>query len=136
MGPGASAGGELPGPSAPLPLHTLASPALALGVEQAGTTLYLRLTGEFDRTGVRRVEAALERAAALTRRVVFDLRGLSFLDLAGLKTILRAEERSHSEPFDVVVVRPRGLVNRIFTLTGAGERLTLVDQSPQPEGRG
>ncbi len=135
MGPGASAGGELPGQSTPLPLHSLASPAFALGVEQDGTTLYLRLTGEFDRAGVRRVEAALERAAALTRQVVFDLRGVNFLDLAGLKTILKAQERSCSEQFDVVVVKPRGLISRIFTLTRAGERLTLVDQPPQPEGR-
>ncbi len=134
MDPGASAGGELPGQSARLPLHVLPG-ALALAVEQDGATLYLRLRGEFDRAGVGRVEAALERAAALTSRVVFDLRGLSFLDLAGLKTILRAEERSHSEPFDVVVVRPRGLINRIFTLTRAGERLTLVDKPPRSERR-
>ncbi len=135
MGPGASAGGELPGRPSPPPPYTLASPALALGVEQDGTTLYLRLAGEFDRAGVRRVEAALERAAALTRRVVFDLRAVSFLDLAGLKTILRTHERSYSEPLDVVVVRPRGLISRIFTLTRAGERLTLVDQPPAPQGR-
>ena len=132
MGLGASAGGELPGQSAPPPFHSLASPALALGVEQDGTTLYLRLTGEFDHASVRRVDAAFERAAAHVRRVVFDLRGVSFLDLAGLKTILRAQERSCSEQFDVVVVKPRGLISRIFTLTRAGERLTLVDQPPQP----
>ena len=135
MGESASAGGEPSRQAAPLPLHSLASPALALSVEQDGATLTLRLTGGFDRAGVRRVEAALERAAAHVRRVVIDLRGVSFLDLAGLKTILRAQERSCSEQFDVVVVRPRGLINRIFTLTRAGERLTLVDQPPQPEGR-
>ena len=134
MGPSASAGEPARQPAA-LPFHPVASSALAVGVEQDGATLYLRLTGELDRAGVRRVEAALERAAALTRRVVFDLRKLSFLDLPGLRMILRTQERSYSEPFDVVVVRPRGLVNRIFTLTRAGERLTLVDEPPQPEGR-
>ncbi len=81
-----------------------------------------------------RVETALERAAALTRRVVFDLRGLSFLDLGALKTIFRANERSHFQPFDVVVVRPQGLANRIFTLTRAGERLTLVNTLPRAKG--
>jgi anti-anti-sigma factor len=121
----------------PLPRRSAssASPAcdaLALGVEQHGSTLYLRLSGEFDVAGVGRVEAALGRAAAITRRIVFDLRALSFLDLAGLRTILRADERSSSELFEVVVVRPRGLANRVFTLTRVGEHLTLVDSPPRP----
>ncbi len=120
---------------ASMPLGSVVGPALSVGVEQDGATLTLRLTGEFDLAAVGSVEAALERAAAFTRRVVFDLRALSFLDVAGLTTILRAEERSHSEPFDVVVVRPRGLISRIFTLTRAGERLMLVDQPPPPQGR-
>ena len=132
MGPGASDSAELSSRPAQPPLHSRAGDALALGVEQAGATLYLRLSGEFDRSCVKRVEAALARAAAVTRRVVFDLRGLSFLDLAGLKTILGANERSYSERFDVVVVRPRGLAGRIFTLTHLAEHLTLVDLPPEP----
>lgn len=136
IGPSASAGGEPASQSASLSLPPGGSRGFGLGVEQEGSTLYLRLTGEFDRACVRRVEAALERAAALTRRVVFDLRGLSFLGLAGLKTILRTNERSRSKPFEVVVVRPRGLANRIFTLTRLGERLTLVDQLPRPQAQG
>ena len=130
----ASAGGEPAGLSAPPPTNSLESGEFGLGVEQEGATLYLRLTGEFDRACAGRVETTLERAAALTRRVVFDLRGLSFLDLGGLKAIFRANERSRSGPFDVVVVRPRGLANRIFTLTRARERLTLVNNLPGAEG--
>ncbi len=132
MGPGASQGGAPSGQSAQSPLASQVGDGLALRVEQAGGTLYLRLSGEFDRACTRRVEAALARAAALTRRVVFDLRGLSFLDIAGLKTILGANERSFSQPFDVVVVRPRGLASRIFTLTHLAEHLTLVDRPPEP----
>ncbi len=132
MGPSASEGGELASRS-PLPQPALpAGDAFAIAVKQDGGTLYLRLSGEFDRACVRRVEAALARAATLTRRVVFDLRGLSFLDLGGLRTILRADDRCNSEPVDVVVVRPRGLAGRIFTLTRAGEHLTLVDRPPEP----
>jgi len=102
-----------------------------LGVQQDGTTLYLRLTGMFDWRCVGRVEAALERfAEAQTRRVVFDLRALGSLDLAGLRTLLRANERAHAELFELIVVRPSGLVRRIFTLTSAGEELTLVDSVP------
>ena len=102
-----------------------------LGVEQDGTTLYLRLAGVFDWACVGRVEAELERTAERpTRRIVFDLQGLNFLDIAGVRTLLRANERARTAHFDVIVVRPTGLVNRIFTLTSAGEELTMVDRVP------
>ncbi len=108
-----------------------------LGVRRDGTTLDLRLTGMFDWRCVGRVEAALERfAGEQTRRVVFDLRALGSLDMAGLRTLLRANERARTERFEVIVVRPTGSVNRIFTLTRAGEELTFVDSAPEGNGTG
>ena len=128
MGASASIGGEPSGSPAHPPPQPPRNDAFGLAVEEQGETLYLWLSGEFEWVYIGRVEAALERISAMvTRRVVFDLRGLSFLDLAGLKTILRANERARAERFDVIVVRPRGFLNRIFTLTRAGERLTMVD---------
>jgi anti-anti-sigma factor len=104
--------------------------SLSVAVEESDATLCLQLAGEFDLAAVPSVESALERpsGAAALRRVIFDLRGLSFLDVAGLRTILRADARGRSEAFEVVVVRPRGVVNRVFTLTRAGEQLNIVDE--------
>jgi anti-anti-sigma factor len=109
-----------------------ASP-LILAVEESDSTLRLRLTGDFDRAGVGAVENALHRVreAPPTRRVVFDLRGLAFLDLAGLRTILRTDAQGRAEAFEVVLIRPRGTANRVFTLTRAGERLSIIDE-PEP----
>ena len=103
---------------------------LMLAVEESAATLRLRIAGEFDIAGVGAVEAALGRLsrAPAPTRVVFDLRDLTFLDIAGLRTILRADARGQAEAFEVVVVRPRGTVNRVFTLTGAGDHLSMVDQ--------
>ena len=71
-----------------------ASPLL-LAVDESDSTLRLRLTGEFDKAGVGAVEKALGRLseAHAPRRVVFDLRGLGFLGVAGLRTILRTDAR-------------------------------------------
>ena len=101
---------------------------MGLAVKEWDTTLLLRLAGDFDVAGVGPVERALDRMsrAPQPRRVVFDLRGLTFLDLAGLRTILRADARGRAESFEVVVVRPRGRANRVFTLTRAGEELSMV----------
>ena len=106
-----------------------ASP-LIMAVEESDSTLSLRLTGDFDRASVRAVENALHRVrrAPPPRRVVFDLRGLAFLGLAGLRTILEADARGRAEAFEVVVVRPRGTVNRVFTLTPAGKRLSIIHE--------
>ena len=99
-------------------------------VEESEATLLLRLTGEFDLAGVGPVENALDRLsrAPVPRRVVFDLRGLTFLDISGLHTILRAHARGLAEAFEVEVVRPRGLANRVFTLTQAGKQLGMVSE--------
>ena len=92
--------------------------------------MYLRLMGEFDLAAVGRVENALDRVfqAPTTRRIVFDLRRLIFMDVAGLRTILRANERARAGAFELVVVRPRGTANRVFTLTRAGLELSMVDE--------
>jgi anti-anti-sigma factor len=98
-------------------------------VEESEATLRLRAAGELDFAVVGRVENALDRAfsAATSRRIVFDLRRVTFLDAAGLGTILRANERARAAAFELVVVRPLGTANRVFTLTRAGQELNLVD---------
>jgi anti-anti-sigma factor len=110
----------------------IASP-LTLAVEESDSTLSLRLVGDFDRAGVGAVENALHRVrhAPPPRRIVFDLRGLAFLDLAGLRTILRTDARGRAQAFEVLLIRPRGTASRIFTLTRAGERLSIIDE-PEP----
>jgi anti-anti-sigma factor len=104
--------------------------ALLVAVEESDSTLRLRLVGDFDRAGVGPVEQALDRLcqAPAPRRVIFDLRGLAFLGLAGLRTILRTDAQGQAEAFEVVLIRPRGTANRIFTLTRAGERLSIINE--------
>jgi anti-anti-sigma factor len=108
---------------------------LRLEVEESGLTLLLTLTGDFDLAGVGAVEIALDRLSLTPalQRVVFDLRGLTYLGETGLRTILRAEGRGRAQGTEVVVVRPRGAINRVFTLTRAGHQLTMADEPPPPK---
>jgi anti-sigma B factor antagonist len=100
-----------------------------VAVVEWGSTSNLSLSGEFDIAGVGRVEAALDRIfqAPRPRQIVFDLRGLTFLDAAGLGTILRANDRALAAAVELLIVRPRGPANRVFTLTCAGAELSMVD---------
>ena len=101
---------------------------LRVQMEQHATIALLTLSGEFDIGGVDLVERSFDGAVdALTDAVVFDLRGVSFLDLCGLEVLLRADARARSESFALAVVPPRGPTARIFTLSGAGRELALLD---------
>ena len=136
MGPAVSRTDEVSRQSLPAtPVRAAGDHGFRLGVEELGKTLVLRLSGPFDLACIGRVEAIFERVPAeQTRRVVLDLSELSSLDSAGLHTILRANERAHNEAFDLVVVRPRGLASRVFTLTRAGRQLKLVDEVSPASG--
>ena len=104
-----------------------------LRIERRATTLLLRIAGEFDWSAVGHVEAALADAErVVTRHVVFDLRNVTFLDMAGLTALIRAHERSRAASFDVCVVPPSGRARRVFTLTRAGSILTMADGVPVP----
>ena len=97
--------------------------------QQDGSTLFLSLAGDFDWAVTGDVEGALEQACeGPVEHVVFDLSALTFIDITGLKVILRTNEGAPARGFDVKVVRPRGLANRIFTLTRAAETLEIVDR--------
>ena len=103
--------------------------AFSVAAEREGATLCLTLAGDFDRAAIGRVEAALAagREPSL-EHLVFDLSGLTFLDVSGLRTLLKEHERAQADSVGVTVIRPRGLANRVFTLTRAGEILSMTDR--------
>jgi len=101
---------------------------LEVRVERYATAAVLHVSGEFDLCGVGRIERALDRTLGTpTDRVVFDLRRVSFLDLCGLNTLLRADARARRESFVLAVVPPPGRVARIFAATDTDRELRLLD---------
>jgi anti-anti-sigma factor len=102
----------------------------SLVVEESNDTLLLRLTGAFELIRVGAVENVLDRLShtPAPTRVVFDLQELTYLDLAGLETILRTDKRGRAKGFEVVVIRPRQRTpRRVFAITRAGDQLTMTD---------
>jgi anti-anti-sigma factor len=100
----------------------------SLRAQQQAGLAYLRISGDFERASANRVQSVLATVRGESvGRVVFDLSGVTFLDSAALMTILRTDYRGRQEGFDVVVVRPPPLAARVFTLSRAGDQLTLVN---------
>ena len=105
-----------------------AGTGLRLTIEHYDTTLLLRMAGDWDLSAANRIEAAVDDARdASTRHIVFDLDAVTFLDMAAMLTLFKTNESGRSEAVDVQIVPPAGLAKRVFTLTRAAHRLTLVD---------
>jgi anti-anti-sigma factor len=118
---------SLDGKPEPAGRFTRSAP-LVLTVQDYDSTLLVRVGGDLDLATVEQVTTALDQLEfERTTLLVLDLQELAFLDLAGLRTILRASEHCKKHQTRFAVVKPRGLAGRIFTLTSVNRELDLVD---------
>jgi anti-anti-sigma factor len=59
--------------------------------------------------------------------VVVDLRHLEFMDSTGLSVLVRAHQRAEENGRRLGLVNGSQQVQRLLTLTGVADRLTLTD---------
>src|SRR5437588_12834581 len=86
------------------------------------------VSGELDLASSPALEQELERgAAAKAEVVVVDLRNLEFMDSTGLSVLVRAHQRATENGQRFGVVRGPQQVQRLLSLTGVADRLTLAD---------
>ena len=103
------------------------TPRLQARVESCNGAPHVILEGELDLATVGVAEEAMKRVDADAKTLILDLRKLRFLDSSGLRLILTLADAPEAGPEKVYVVRGPAQVDRVFELTGAGERLNLVD---------
>lgn len=104
--------------------------ALDLEVVRNGSRITVRLSGEFDISGVRPFHRAVaDVEAAPQETLVVDLRDLTFIGAAGLRSLIELHLRSRRDGFSLEVVKGPPLVQRVFALTGVDQRLTMRDDA-------
>ena len=87
--------------------------------------------GELDISRADEVERELEQVEAeRPPLVVFDLRGLEFLDSTGLRLLLSADSRARRDGRRVVIVPGPEKVHRVFRITLLDRRLEFAE-SPE-----
>jgi anti-sigma B factor antagonist len=91
----------------------------------------LTVTGELDLATSPALEAELERASSGPELVILDLRGVTFMDSTGLSLLVKAQRRAQDARRRLAVVKGGAQVQRLLTLTGVAERLTLIDSPEQ-----
>lgn len=108
---------------------------LEIHLEHSGERVVVRLTGEFDISGVREFHRALAAVEPGAQIVCIDLHGLSFLGVSGLRSLLDVQRRSRRNSFQLVVVKGPPLVHRVFEMTGIEHRLVMLDDRAEGNGK-
>ena len=68
--------------------------------------------------------------------VILDLRELDFMDSTGLSVLVKAHRAAEEGSRHLYLIKGPPQVQRLLSLTGVGERLTVVDSPDDVPGRG
>jgi anti-anti-sigma factor len=94
-----------------------------------GRGTVLTVMGELDLASAPALEDELDKAMnGGTDCVVVDLRGLEFIDSTGLSVLVKAHQRAHERDCRFGLVRGGSQVQRLLSLTGLEDRLTVADK--------
>ncbi len=91
---------------------------------------WVHLAGELDLTTSLQLRYTLAEAQLHGFLLVLDLRELTFMDCLGMQAILDAVGGAREEGGQVVLVRGPPLVDDVLTVTGAGEKVMIIDLHP------
>jgi anti-anti-sigma factor len=99
-----------------------------IDTETTDRAVTLALSGELDLVSgpilAQGLDGANESDAEL---IVVDLRKLEFMDSTGLHLLVTAQQRAHEAGRRFAVVRGGEHIQRLFSLSGVGELLLVVD---------
>jgi anti-sigma B factor antagonist len=100
----------------------------SVDVASRGDAAVISVSGELDLASSPALEEQLERVARSDASlVIVDLRALEFMDSTGLSVLVRAHQRSEENSQRFGLVNGSQQVQRLLTLTGVAERLTLEE---------
>jgi anti-anti-sigma factor len=100
---------------------------------ERGGSIRLLLDGELDLAAVAQFRTALDAAQDDSGRVVLDLGALSLIDCAALSVLAAGADRRRRDGAVLIVLSPRGQVQRVLRLIGAPAGVTMVDREDLPD---
>ena len=105
-------------------------PDFSVTRRRASDAVVVVAVGEIDLATVDALQAEVDAAAGETKRVVLDLREVSFIDSAGLRLVVHSSRALEAGGSTLAVVRGPKEVQRVFDLVGLDGRVTMLDQPP------
>ncbi|HEY7469894.1 MAG TPA: STAS domain-containing protein [Acidimicrobiia bacterium] len=99
-------------------------PQLVLETTRIGSHDVIVANGEIDLASAPRVESAIEGFEG--QEVILDLRGVEFMDSAGLKVLLNQRVRLDSSGGALKLVVGEGAVRRLLELTSVSDAFAIT----------
>ena len=90
--------------------------------------------GEVDLATVPQVREELRAASGEARRVVLDLRAVTFMDSSGLRLLVEVQRTAEADGLTLVVVRGPESLQRLLALSGLEGRIPMADDVAQAVG--
>ena len=99
---------------------------LNVSVRGRGRSTVVQVDGELDLASSPQLEHVLEEEWGNgADEIVLDLAELRFMDMAGLRVLLRATQRAGERGTELVLANVRGPIRRVLTLTGVNGLLRI-----------
>ena len=99
-----------------------------LEVRSQGRAIVIAVRGELDLASSPALQEELDRVSASdAEMLIIDLRELDFMDSTGLSVLVRAHQRAEEQGRRLAMVKGPQQVQRLLSLTGVSDRLTVVD---------
>ena len=100
---------------------------MEIHAKSADRNLLLELCGEIDHHGAKNAMRELELAidAALPKKLVLDMNGVTFMDSSGIALVLRAQQRMQLLDGGLLVCRVPQQAKRVFDAAGIGRFVTI-----------
>lgn len=103
-------------------------PSFGITVERNGASTRIAPAGELDIATTPALERAiLEATAEPGAALVLDLRGLTFMDSTGLRTLAQTSARAEEHGFELSIWRGSEQIERVLEISGLGALLPLED---------
>ena len=99
-----------------------------LEVQSQGKATVIAVRGELDLASSPALQEELDRVSASdAEMLIIDLRELDYMDSTGLSVLVRAHQRAEEQGRQLAVVKGPQQVQRLLSLTGVSDRMTVVD---------
>jgi anti-sigma B factor antagonist len=97
-------------------------------VRDGERAVVIGVSGELDLASSPELQRELDRGTSSDAELlIIDLRRLEFMDSTGLSVLVRAHQRATESGKRLAVVKGPQQVQRLLSLTGVADRLTVVD---------
>ena len=103
--------------------------SIGVSVHVQNTFMFVNLTGELDQSTAQPVKEKLIGAieASDIKHIVFNLKGLSFMDSSGIGIILGRYNQIKDRGGRVFVVGMNPVVSKVFYMSGLNQIITIID---------